>query len=76
MPKTNRKNGRPKAERHISVRSVRREEPDLRKLARALIGLAMAQAEADAQRESEPGESAAPTSPVVDPDGEGMHGDR
>ena len=38
-------------ERHISVRGVRRAEPDLRKLAQALIALAQAQAEADALAE-------------------------
>ena len=38
--------------RSISVRGVRREQPDVRKLARALIALAMAQAEADAQAEA------------------------
>lgn len=36
-------------ERRISIRSVRREEPDTRKLARALIAIVQAQAEADAQ---------------------------
>lgn len=36
-------------ERRISVRGVRRNPPDLRKLAQALIALAQAQAEADAQ---------------------------
>jgi hypothetical protein len=35
-------------ERHIRVRGVRRDEPDLRKLSRALIALAVAQAEKDA----------------------------
>lgn len=55
-PRSQRGRGR---ERHISVRSVRREEPDVRKLARAVIALAMAQAEADAraQRENPDGES-------------------
>jgi hypothetical protein len=38
-------------ERRIRVRAIRRKEPDLRKLARALIELARAQAEADAQAE-------------------------
>jgi len=38
-------------ERRIRVRAIRRKEPDLRKLARALIELAQAQAEADAQAE-------------------------
>jgi hypothetical protein len=35
--------------RHISVRSVRRDPPDLRKLSRAVITLAMAQAAAEVQ---------------------------
>jgi hypothetical protein len=41
--------------RRIAVRAVRREPPDLRKLSRALIELALeqAQAEADAQAEHE-----------------------
>lgn len=36
-------------QRRILVRGVRRETPDVRKLSRALIELAVAQAEADAQ---------------------------
>lgn len=39
-------------DRDISVRAVRRDPPDLRKLSRALIQLAVAQAEADAQAAS------------------------
>jgi hypothetical protein len=39
--------------RRIRVRAIRREQPDLRKLARALIELAQAQAEAEAQAEHE-----------------------
>jgi hypothetical protein len=35
--------------RNISVRSVRRDPPDLRKLSRAVIALAMAQADAEVQ---------------------------
>jgi hypothetical protein len=34
-------------QRHISVRSVRRNPPDLRKLSRAVIALAMAEADAE-----------------------------
>lgn len=34
--------------RHVSVRAVRRNPPDLRKLSRALIQLAVIQAEAEA----------------------------
>lgn len=40
-----------KGERRIRVRGVRRDPPDLKKLSRALIALAMAQAEADALAE-------------------------
>lgn len=52
MSKTGRLNhrrgsrGTPKAERHIVVRSVRRDEPDLRKLSRAVIAIALRDAEA------------------------------
>jgi hypothetical protein len=38
-------------ERRIRVRAIRRQEPDLRKLAGALIDLAQAQLEADAERQ-------------------------
>lgn len=38
----------PKLERRISVRGVRRDPPDYRKLARALIAIAQAEAEAQA----------------------------
>lgn len=40
-------------DRRIRVRGIRRERPDLPKLARALIELAQAQAEAEAQAEHE-----------------------
>lgn len=40
-------------ERRIRVHGIRRVDPDLRRLARALIDLAQAEAEADAQREFE-----------------------
>jgi hypothetical protein len=40
-------------ERHISVRGELREQPDMRRLARAVIQIAMAQAEAAAQAERE-----------------------
>jgi hypothetical protein len=48
----NRKGGR-HPERRISVRAVRRDPPDLKKLSQALIALAMAQAEAEAEAQSE-----------------------
>lgn len=47
-------------QRNISVRDVRRDPPDLRRLGRAIIALAAAQAEADAE--------AATTADVVQPD--------
>lgn len=37
-------------DRRIRVRAIRHKEPDLRKLARALIDLAQAQAEAEAEQ--------------------------
>ena len=51
----NRKRQQPKRsnERRISVRTVRRDPPDLRKLSRALIALAQADAEAQAQAQAE-----------------------
>lgn len=36
-------------QRQLSVRSVRREQPDVQKIARSVIAMAMAQAEKDAQ---------------------------
>lgn len=38
-------------ERRITVRGVRRDPPDIRKLSKALIALAMAEAERQAQAE-------------------------
>lgn len=55
MSKTGRQNyrrgsrGTPKGERHIVVRSVRRDPPDLRKLSRAVIAMALRDAEATAE---------------------------
>ncbi len=45
--------GSARSERHISVRAVRRDPPDLQKLSRALITLALAEAEAEAQNTKE-----------------------
>ena len=41
-----------KPNRRISIRSVRKNPPDLSKLGRAFIALAMAQAEAEAQAQA------------------------
>jgi hypothetical protein len=55
MSKTGRTNyrrgsrGTPKPERHITVRCVRRDPPDLRKLSRAVIAMALRDAEAQAE---------------------------
>jgi hypothetical protein len=49
-------------QRNISVRAVRRDPPDLRKLSRALIQLAIAEAEAQA------GQAAPPADPQSPPD--------
>jgi hypothetical protein len=51
--------GRPKAERHITVRSVRKDPPDLRKLSRAVIAIALREAELDA--EAKAGTAGGPT---------------
>lgn len=57
MSRTYRKTGKAgDQERHISVRAVRRHPPDLRKLSRALIELAIAEAAAEALASSVPGD--------------------
>jgi hypothetical protein len=67
MSKTGRPNyrrglrGTPKAERHITVRSVRRDPPDLRKLSRAVIAMALRDAEAQAEARAAMNGSIAPT---------------
>jgi len=38
-----------RSERRISVRGIRRDPPDLRKLSRVLLAIAQAEAEAEAQ---------------------------
>jgi hypothetical protein len=50
-------------ERHIRIRSIRRDPPDLRKLSRALIELARAQQEADSRSEHGGKSTEAPPSP-------------
>lgn len=55
MSKTGRTNyrrgsrGTPKPDRQIVVRGVRREQPDLRKLSRAVIAMALRDAETEAE---------------------------
>lgn len=45
--------GRSRRPRRVSVRSELRREPDVRRIARAVIGIAMAQAEAEAQQQAQ-----------------------
>lgn len=49
--KRKRRGGGGRPERRIVVRGVRRDPPDLHKLSRALIALAQAQAEKEAERQ-------------------------
>lgn len=53
MATRRKKYGSSRSERHISVRAVRRDPPDLKKLSRALITLALAEVEAEAQEQKE-----------------------
>lgn len=46
--------------RKVTIRTVRRDPPDLRKLSRALIALAIAQSEADAEADHTDGQSDPP----------------
>ncbi|MGY2745547.1 hypothetical protein [Arthrobacter sp. UYCu723] len=48
-----RRDARPRQERHILVYGVQRDKPDLRKLSRAVIAMAQAEAEREAQRQHE-----------------------
>ena len=50
--KRKKKNTR-RQERRFSVRAVRRDQPDVKKLSQALIALAMAEAEKEAQAQHE-----------------------
>jgi hypothetical protein len=58
MSKTGRTNhrrgtrGEPKAQRQITIRSVRRDPPDLRKLSRAVIAMALRDAELETESHS------------------------
>lgn len=59
MPKrSKRRTQRPRRERRLSIRSELRTQPDLAKIAGAVVALAMAQAEKDAQAQREQQEHA------------------
>jgi len=69
MSKTGRTNHRrgTRAERHISIRSVRRDPPDLHKLSRAVIAIALREAELEAEAKAalaDGGDNPAPDSPT------------
>lgn len=56
MPKNqsgHRRKGAPRRERRLSIRSELRAHPDLHKIAGAVIALALAQAEKEAQEQAE-----------------------
>lgn len=58
--------------RNISVRAVRRDPPDLRRLSRALVQLAMAQSESEAEAQRDPTEGHTPDTNSGN-DGEARH---
>jgi hypothetical protein len=53
MSNKRKKKGTRAPDRRYSVRAVRRDPPDVKKLSQALIALAMAEAEKDAQEQHE-----------------------
>jgi hypothetical protein len=63
MSKTFHHGERRHGQRQIRVHGTRHESPDLRKLARALIGLAQAQAEAEAEAEVRRAKKRSPSPP-------------
>lgn len=79
MSKTGRTNyrrgsrGTPKPERLITVRSVRKDPPDLRKLSRAVIAIALRDAEAKAEARDAMNGSAADPAVSKPGNGESAH---
>jgi hypothetical protein len=60
MPRKNRKRGRPIGDnRRFSVRSELRRQPDIQKIAHAVVALAIAQAEAEAEQQAQAAKDAA-----------------
>ena len=73
-PKKTSKNRKERRERRLMVRSVRRDTPDMRKLSKAIIGLALAEAEREAQAQATSAQqTGASDSPKVAKEG-GRHG--
>jgi hypothetical protein len=71
--KHGKRNYRKARERNISIRGVRRNPPDLKKLSQALVALAMAQAEAEAQAEHDKRNPTVPPETAADSQ-ENAHG--
>lgn len=63
--------GRGRAPQRLTVRGVRRDPVDVRKLSRAIIMLAQAQAEAEAKAATEGGSDTDATAPDKSPEAEG-----
>jgi hypothetical protein len=53
MSNRRKRRGTGRSERRISVRGVRRDPPDAKKISQALVALAIARAEQDAQTDHE-----------------------
>lgn len=62
--KSNRRPGGRSRQRNLSVRAVRREPADLRKLAKAVIALAIAEAQAESAHEDRPKHERSPEEPA------------
>lgn len=58
-------------DRYLAVRSVRRDPPDIRKLSKALIAFAMAEADREAQTEQQAREATAGNGTSGEPEGGG-----
>jgi hypothetical protein len=70
--RNNRSRRLPREERRITVRGIRRDPPDVHKLSKALIGLAMAEAEREAQAQQA---AHAAGAPVTSADGHDERGE-
>lgn len=65
-PKKTDKQRKERRERRLRVHGIRRDTPDMRKLSKAIIGLALAEAEREAQAQAaEPAPGAASSSPTA-----------
>jgi hypothetical protein len=69
--RNNRSRRLPREERRITVRGIRRDPPDVRKFSKALIGVAMAEAQREAQAQQEGRAAEAPVASPDEHDGRG-----